>query len=155
MMNLIQKEWKLPLLSQWQTKHTQKLKAFTSWVDPPHHLLLFLLGFLLLFSPRVAWFRDWLYSHIRVPSQRLSSQSSNITVICILFPLQLPKVFCQSLSIYFPHHLSQFHATKMSTCLSTYRVGCFRESTPALKCTSRERVKLFNSSEDLSISASW
>lgn len=72
---------------------------------PPFHLLLFLLGLLLLVNTSYALFWDRLYSHIWVPSQCLSSQSSNVSVICILLPLQLPKVFCQSLLIYFPHHL--------------------------------------------------
>lgn len=96
-------------------------KVFTSRVDPPPHLLLFLLSLLLLVSPGVALFWDWLYSHIRFPSQRFSSQSSNITVICILFTLQLPKEFCQSLLIYFPHHL--IHMFKQSNCQALYHLG--------------------------------
>lgn len=64
-----------------------------------------LVDLLLIINFAVVLLLNRLNSLVRVPHQCFSPQSSHISIICILFSLQLPKVFSQSVLVYSSNHL--------------------------------------------------
>jgi len=100
------------LHAMWHITHASSLSLY-SMISSDANCESLGLGFLLgtgslgglLARLRLGRGRHRLDAFVAFPGQRLPFQSGDVSVIRVLFPLQLTKKLCKSLPIHLPHHL--------------------------------------------------